>query len=86
MGWFTAEMNGRLKKAGVTAALGGVIHVVLPLLFVLPQDPSGPTIGVPATTYGVMIIGATALVGAALLGLLPTPGRLLIVSAAMLSA
>ena len=77
--------RSRRRAARLLALIGGVLHAWVPQLLVLPQDPQGPTIGVPATTVGLFIIGSIAVAGAVLSGRLPSIGRALVGTAAILS-
>ncbi len=79
-------MSRRRQRGSLAAFVGGLLHLVIPSLVVLPQDASGPTIGVPATTYGVWVIGVVAIAGALLGPISQFAGRVLVLVAAILSA
>jgi len=75
----------RLRVARGVAAVGGIAHIVAPELFVLPQDPAGPTIGIDPSTWALRIIGIIAIAGALVVKRLATVGRILLGAAAVLS-
>ena len=77
---------GRLGIARIVAILAGVAHIVWPRLQALPQNPDGPTIGIDWSTPVLAAVGATAILGAVLVGRFATIGKMLVTAAAIVSA